>query len=270
MKKQHFLLALFLLFTGISQDIYAADKTKKEEKTENYMVWSAQENSRTGLYNLYKTDMQLQPFALTFYANYGYNYTWLNYGGATIQAYLPLNPHFEATLGARFLTSNVHAFNADFRPLFPLPVGALYISTRVLYTAAFRNNLQEAAASIGIGYRMDYVDVQFGLHGRLINSIKRDKHSEDQLLWEEPHLLYGVTAYVRPQTSNWNISLRFANYDDFQIERMWQPLFNIGGRYDINKHWRVLADVTCKPTGMFHLCASFYGIDVRAGATYLF
>ncbi len=212
-----------------------------------------------------------QPYALTVYADYGYNYTWENYGGASVLAYLPLNPYFEAELGARVLSSNVHTFQADLRPVFPLPVGALYLSTHVIYTASFRNHIQDVAASIGIGYRMDYVNAQFGLQTRLIDSFGRDAHSASQIIYEAPHLLYGIEAYVRPEsTSPWNISLRFANFDDFQVERMWQPLFNIGGRYDIDNHWRVVADVTCKPTGMFHLNASFYGIQVRAGFTYDF
>ncbi len=214
--------------------------------------------------------LKAQDYSLTAYANYGYNLTWGNYGGATAVAYLPINPHFEAELGVRALSSNVHTFEGDLRPVFPLPVGDLYLSTHLIYTTSFRNRIQDLAASVGVGYRMDYVDVQFGLHARMYDSFGRDKHSLEQVIFEPPHLLYGVEAYVRPQTCNWNISLRLANFDQFQMERMWQPLFRIGGRYDIDSHWRVLADVTCKPTGMFHLCATFYGIDARAGFTYSF
>ncbi len=209
-------------------------------------------------------------YSLTVYGDYGFNYTWQHFGGASVIANLPINPYFEAIIGARALSSNVHTLNADLRPKFPLPVGHLYLSTRVLYTAAVRNNLQDIAASIGIGYTMDYVDVQFGVQGRMMNDFKRDIHTANELIFELPHLLYGIEAFVRPQSCPWNISLRFANFDDFQIERMWQPIFRIGGRYTIDNHWRVLADITCKPTGMFHLCASFYGINARAGFTYNF
>ncbi len=209
-----------------------------------------------------------QPMRISVYANYGYNYTYLNYGGVSAIATLPLNEHFELVAGIQALSTNIHTASANIRPLFPLPVGALYLDTRLLYTASFRHSLHDIAASVGIGYRMDYVDVQFGLQARMLNSFYRDKHSEDEIIFEAPHLLYGVEAFVRPQTSNWNISLRLANYDDFQIERMWQPIFRIGAYYDVNADWRVLADVTCKPTGMFHLNASFYDIRLRAGFAY--
>ncbi len=211
-----------------------------------------------------------QRYSLAVYADYGYNYTWENYGGASVIATMPINPHFELVAGVQALSSNVHTASVDIRPVFPLPVGDLYLSTRAVYTAAVRNTMQDIAASVGIGYRMDYVDVQFGLQGRMMNAFKRDKHSTDEVLFEVPSLLYGVEVWVRPQTSVWNLSLRMANYDDFQIERMWQPFFRLGAWYDVNNHWRVLADITCKPTGMFHLCASFYGIQARAGFAYRF
>ncbi len=208
--------------------------------------------------------------SLTLYGDYGYNLTWENYGGASLIAEVPINEHFECELGVQALSSNVHTINADLRPVFPLPVGDLYLSTRVVYTAAVRNDIQDIAAAVGIGYRMDYINVQFGVHGRMMNAFERDKHSPNQILFELPHLLYGVEVFVRPSTSPWNMSLYFGNYDDFQIERMWQPIFRLGGSYKIDTHWQLLADVTCKPTGMFHLNACFYGVHARIGASYAF
>ncbi len=206
-----------------------------------------------------------QPMRLNVYANYGYNYTYLNYGGGSIVATLPINPHFELVAGVQALSTNIHTASANIRPLFPLSVGALYIDTRLLYTASFRHELHDIAASVGLGYRMDYVDVQFGLQARMMNAFYCEKHSEEEIIFEAPHLLYGVEVFVRPQTSNWNLSLRLANYDDFQIERMWQPIFRAGTYIDVNPKWRIVADVTCKPTGMFHLTASFWGVQARAG-----
>jgi len=58
--------------------------------------------------------------------------------------------------------------------------------------------------------------------------------------------------------------------DDYQMERMWQPLFMIGAWYDVTDHWRINMGVQCKPTGMFHLDATFYGATLRAGFSYKF
>lgn len=61
-----------------------------------------------------------------------------------------------------------------------------------------------------------------------------------------------------------------SNVDDYQMERMWQPLFMVGAWYDVTNNWRLNFGVQCKPTGMFHLDATFYGATARAGFTYRF
>ncbi len=212
-----------------------------------------------------------EPIQLRVYGNYEYSYTYLSQGGISAVADVPINPNFCLIAGARLLSNNAYTLSADIRPVFPLPVGKLYLSTRLLYTAAVTEQLHDAAASIGIGYEMDYIDVQFGLQSRLFAAFDASSHSAEQIVFEAPHLLYGIEVFVRPQSSStWNMTLRFANYDDFQIERMWQPIFRLGGYYNINPAWRVLADLTCKPTGMFHLCASFHTLTARAGFAYNF
>ena len=60
------------------------------------------------------------------------------------------------------------------------------------------------------------------------------------------------------------------NMTDYQIERVWQPMFMANGRYNINEHWQVNLSALCKPTGMFHLNAKYYGAEVRAGFAYQF
>ena len=82
--------------------------------------------------------------------------------------------------------------------------------------------------------------------------------------------VYRVEAFVRPQTSPWNISLCLSNMDNYQVERMWQPMFYLGGWYDITKHWRVRLSGKYKLAGMFHLNAHYYGAEVRAGVEYRF
>ena len=115
---------------------------------------------------------------------------------------------------------------------------------------------------------MDYVDVQLGVYTRSMFEFNRDWHSEDEIVTEPFGFLYSIEVFVRPQSSNWNLSFRISDTDDFQIERMWQPLFMIGGRYSLTERLSVLMQAQCKPTGMFHLNASFYGAQLRAGISY--
>jgi hypothetical protein len=95
-------------------------------------------------------------------------------------------------------------------------------------------------------------------------------HTDDELIVEPFNVIYRVKAFVRPQTSPWNISLCVANIDNYQVERVWQPMFYLGGWYDINNNWRVRLSGKYKLAGMFHLNAHYYGAEVRTGVEYRF
>ncbi|MBR1809107.1 MAG: hypothetical protein IJ776_06945 [Paludibacteraceae bacterium] len=224
------------------------------------LVASAQESDR----------VESRPVELRAFGAYAYNYTWSHYGNLDLWARIPLNRHFELDGAAELSTANVYTFSLDARPLFCLPVGEMYLDTRLLYKAVARNRTHEFAAALGLGYRMDYVDVQLGVYSRFLMDFGYRWHSEDEIVAEPFGFLYSIEVFVRPRTSNWNLSLRFSDTDDYQIERLWQPLFMIGGRYSPIERLSVLLQAQCKPTGMFHLNASFYGAVVRAGISYRF
>jgi hypothetical protein len=117
---------------------------------------------------------------------------------------------------------------------------------------------------------MQYVNVQVGMSNRIITPLPYTNHSEDEMILEPFDIIYRVEAFVRPQSAAWNISLCVSNMDNYQIERMWQPMFYLGGWYDVNEHWRVRLSGKMKLAGMFHLNAHYYGAELRAGAEYRF
>ena len=55
-----------------------------------------------------------------------------------------------------------------------------------------------------------------------------------------------------------------------ELPELWQPLFMVNAYYDVTDHWRLQFGAQCKPTGMFHLDATFYGATARAGFSYRF
>lgn len=207
---------------------------------------------------------------LNAYLEYGYNYTWRSYGDLEVQAQLPINPYFEMDAVAHLSTANLYTLSADLRPKFPLPYGNMYVETKLIYRAVVRNRIHNMSSALSIGYKCDYVRFQLGAYIIMFGEFNRDWHSNTEVFIEAPSMIYALEAWVRPQTSVWNLNLRISNYNDYSIERVWQPLFAIGGRYDINNHLKMLAEVELKPTGMFHLDASFYGITARVGVGYKF
>lgn len=209
-------------------------------------------------------------YALNFDASYAFNKTYRSFANFDLGAYLPFNEHVEAQFDMRFSTANVHTFGLQVRPKVDLPVGCLYFDTHILYRNFARNEFHEFSGDVLLGYRMQYVNAEFGCGMRVMKPFEYDWHSNDSPVLEPFIFTYRVEGFVRPKSSPWNIALCVTNMDDYQIERVWQPLFILGGWYDVTDNWRVRLATECKPTGMFHLNAAFYGIDVRAGVQYRF
>ena len=209
-------------------------------------------------------------YSLTVMGEYAYNEAWQHHGNLDVQALLPINPHFEMEAKMQLSTANVYTGVVQLRPKFELPVGEMFVETDVMYRAIARNQMGDITAALGVGYRMDYVSVTVGLFGRVLDNWNRDIHSNETFVVEPFNLLYRVEVFCRPQSNPWNLSFCISNVDDYQMERMWQPLFMVGAHYDVDAHWRWLIGAECKPTGMFHLDATFYGANIRTGFTYKF
>lgn len=217
---------------------------------------------------------QVQPddagYSVSIHAGYGHNLTYGSYANFDIDAFMPINQHFEMQANIRTSTANVHTMGVQLRPKFVLPIGDLYIEDRLMMRFAQRDNYCDFVHAISAGYMMEYVNVQVGMSNRIIMPLPYTKHSGDEMILEPFDAVYRVEAFVRPQTSAWNISLALANMDNYQIERMWQPMFYLGGWYDVNEHWRLRLSGKMKLAGMFHLNAHYYGAELRVGAEYRF
>lgn len=209
-------------------------------------------------------------YSLSGMVEYSYNKTWGHHANFDIHSLMPINPHFEMEARLQFSTANVYSGALQMRPKFELPVGELFIETDVYYRAIARNRIGDITAALGVGYRMDYVSVTLGVFSRVVDDWDRSWYNEESFVVEPFNLLYRLEVFCRPQNNNWNLSFMFSNIDDYQMERMWQPLFAIGAWYDIDEHWRLNFMAQCKPTGMFHLDATFYGATGRVGFTYRF
>ena len=209
-------------------------------------------------------------YEVTGMVEYNYNKTYRHQANFDIQALMPINQHFEMEAKVQLSTANVYTGALQFRPKFELPAGELFLESNLMYRAIVRNQVADITAAVGVGYRMDYVSVTIGSFFRVMDDWTRSWYSNETYMVEPFNLLYRVEVFCRPQDNNWNLSFLFSNIDDYHMERMWQPLFSVRAWYDVTEHWRLNMGVQCKPTGMFHLDASFYGATARAGFTYKF
>ena len=214
-------------------------------------------------------------YTLSLDMGYGHNMTYGSFANFDLGAYMPLNAYFEMQADVRLSTANTYAIGVQMRPKFALPVGEMYIEDRLFTKFFCRDKSQDGIMplyfvhAISVGYKMQYVNVQLGMTNRVMLP-PNSESGGDTFVCEPFDLLYRVEVNVRPTTSVWNLSLALSNVDDYEIERMWQPMFYLGGWYDINDHWRVSLRGKLKLAGMFHLNAHYYASEVRVGTQYRF
>lgn len=211
-----------------------------------------------------------EQYSISLDMGYGHNLTYGSFANFDLGAYMPLNTHFEMQANVRMSTVNTYAVGVQMRPKFALPVGEMYIEDRLLTSFIRREQFLDFVHALSVGYRMQYVNVQLGMTNRVMLPPTYELSSGDTFVCEPFDLLYRLEVYVRPATSVWNLSLALANVDEYQIERMWQPMFYLGGWYDIDEHWRISLNGKLKLAGMFHLNAHYYASEVRVGAEYKF
>ena len=210
------------------------------------------------------------PYSLSLHAGYGHNLTHGAMANFDLESYLPIHQYFEAEANIRVSTTNNYAFGIELRPKFALPIGELYIEDRLLSNIVKCDDYIDFVHAISAGYRMQYVNVQVGMFSRILIPQPYTYHTGDEMISEPFNLMYRVEVLVRPETAPWNISLALSNVDTYQMERMWQPMFYLGGWYDVNDNWRVSINGKLKLAGMFHLNAHYYASEVKVGAQYRF
>lgn len=209
-------------------------------------------------------------YALGVTATVGYNETYEHYGAFTVDAYLPIHSYFEGNVNVRLLTVNTYDFGVRIRPKFSLPVGELYLETQIIYNLICRSSLHGVSAALSIGYRMDYLQVHVGYGTRSFGMIHKSKHTSETSVHEPHNLVYYVEVFARPCTSIWNISACATNITEYQMERMFTPMFILNSYVNIGSHWRLKVRGLCKPVGISNYAPSFYGLEATIGGEYRF
>ena len=217
---------------------------------------------------------QVQPGDTTYHVSlhvgYGHNLTYGSMCNFDIDAYMPINPYFEMQANIRTSTANYHTVGIQLRPKFELPKGELYLEDRLMARFIARDQVNEFLHAISLGYRMQYVNVEFGLINRVMMPLPSERNTLTKFIVEPFQLLYRVEGFVRPMTSPWNIVIAISNADNYMIERPWTPMLYLGGWYNVDEHWRVRLSGKYKNAGMFHMNAHYYAAEVRVGAEYRF
>ena len=209
-------------------------------------------------------------YAIGMTGGYAYNNTYGHYGHISIDAFLPITYYFDAEVNVRTSTTNVHDFAVHLHPKIILPVGELFLATRIQYNLFARNEFHSLSTSFCLGYRMDYVSAEIGYGSRVSAFIDLSKHTAENGISEPHNLVYRVELFARPPQAKWNISAYVTNITEYHMERMFTPIFGLRTTADIKDHWRFIFEGRCKPVGLSNFVPSFYGAEGVIGLMYRF
>lgn len=214
-------------------------------------------------------------YSLRADVGYAYNIVYGHHATFNMGAMLPINHNFEGEISARATMANTYTIGFRVQPKFPIErndkdCGEVLLETRVLYNRFQRNHMHGLAAAFSVGYRWDYVYAKVGYGMSMMAAMVMSQHTTENSIFEPHNLVYHLEVFARPHTSFWNISACITDMTDFQMERMFTPIFILRSYVDVTEDWRLYFSGQCKPVGIANQAASFFGAEVRAGASYRF
>ena len=198
----------------------------------------------------------------------GRNNTYRWYEGLDLKGVL----HYDNTgisLNLEALTKDVYSMGLTVSPAFCVCRYGFVFVDGTLHSRIFRNyKIYEFVYAGSVGFRMRHFSVQMGMFMKTIDVLGRDLHSTASAMTDPFNLLYKVKISIMGFDNPWDVYLIGANFNDFEYENMWEPMFTLGGRWDFKERWSLVAEGTLKPAGMMHGNVKFDEAVLRIGVNF--
>lgn len=199
----------------------------------------------------------------------GYSNTRHWYGGLDLKGVLHVD-NTDLSLDFEALTEDTYSIGMTASQAFEVCRNGFVFLDGTLHSRVFSNyKTYEFVYAGSAGFRMRHFSAQFGIFARIIDALGRDWHSLGNYIAEPFNLSYKVKISIMGFDNPWDIYLVGSNYTDYEYERMSEPIFSLGGRYDFNGRCGMVAEGTLKPAGMMHGAVRFYGAVVRVGVVWV-
>lgn len=195
----------------------------------------------------------------------GQSRTWAGYGGGALQVNLPVWEHLDIQSGFQSLSPGVITGLLQVKPVFPIKNGDLFADVCGYYGGFYKYGINEWLTAGSFGWRNEHLSAQIGLSVRWI----MDRESAGKIV-EPADLLYRIAYRLKTGDAPWNLTGGVANYSRYQVGRATEPVFFLEGRYSLRERLSLIGELDIKPTGMFHLAASWHGFSAGVGLSYRF
>lgn len=198
----------------------------------------------------------------------GYSSTYKWYGGADLKGNLHID-NTDVSLNFEALTAKTFSMGLTVRPNFEVCRNGVLFAEGTMHSRIFgKYKVYEFVYAGSVGFKMRHFSAQVGVFSRTIDALGREWHSLDNYITEPFNVLYRLTISVMGFDHPWDVYLTGGNFNDYEYERMWEPIFSLGGRWDFKEKWSLVAEGTLQAAGMFHGTVKFYEGTLRIGVKY--
>ena len=212
-----------------------------------------------------RTNVTLQGYGL-----YDYHYATDAVGGGALLLDWRVEPVFTLGVGAEYVSSNrISArLSGEAALLTTQKRQRLTLENSYLWRHYPAIDRQEFTSALQLGWRARHVDLHLGLCNRYSAALILRADGGAGTVFEPMNLMFAVEGWWNNQTlpQQWNVGLRWSNYNDFVIECVANWFFSAKGFYTLKDGTALTAEVGVHPVGSLNLTASYDGWYMHLGA----
>ncbi len=213
---------------------------------------------------------QSHPLTLTGYGFYDTHYASGALGGGALMLDWQAAPAFCLGIGAEYASSNrISARLTGQATLLTTPLQQrLTLENSYLWRHFPALNLQEFTGALQIGWYARHLNLHLGLCNRYIAELVQRNNGGQGTVFEPMNVMFAIEGWWhnRLVPNQWNIGLRWSNYNDFIIERVANWFFSAKALYCLPDSTRLYAEAGIHPVGSLNLTASYDGWFLHLGA----
>lgn len=214
-------------------------------------------------------DSASHPFTLTGYGLYDFHYATDGIGGGALMLDWQVSPAFKLGIGAEYVSSNrIAAKLGGAATLLTTDNGCLTLENSYLWRHYPSLNMQEFTGALQVGWYARHVNLHLGLCNRYHAELVLRNNGGMGTVLEPMNVMFAAEGWWYNQLAphQWNVGLRWSNYNDFIIERVANWFFSVKAWYRLPESTAFYAEVGLHPVGSLNLTASYDGWFLHLGA----
>ena len=210
------------------------------------------------------------PLRVVGYGFYDYHYATDGVGGGALMADWRVSSTFTLYAGAEYASSNrIAAKLGGVATLLTTSKGQrLTLENSYLWRHYPTLDRQEFTSALQLGWLARHANLHMGLCNRYSAPLVQRSDGGMGTVLEPMNVMFAVEGWWNNQalSQQWNVGLRWSNYNDFVIERVANWFLSAKGFYTLKDGTALTAEVGVHPVGSLNLTASYDGLFMHLGA----